>query len=104
MKTFIVSFQYVSAEKHPEYYCTGHGTHPAVPADEVPGRYWTDVVVRHTNHPDAVAQFRGLNELMLRGEYIRAISKTTSAHEDHDDEEQAERDQRVEHREHAAHQ
>lgn len=107
MKTFIVSFQYVSAQKHPEHYCAGHGSHPvrhhpARAASEVPGRDWTDVVVRHTNHADAMAQFHGLNDLMQRGELIRAVLAST--HQNHDDHEEPEPGQRVDHREHASYQ
>jgi hypothetical protein len=104
MKTFIVSFQYVSAGKHPEHYCTGHGSHPTKPASEVPDQDWTQVVVRHTNPHDATAQISGLQRLRVDGEYIRAVNTTTSTHVDHDDEEQPEPSQRVDHREHASYQ
>lgn len=104
-KSFIVSFQYVSALTHPEHYCKAHGSHPAHPVEDVPEEHWTQVAVRHTNHPDSVHQFRGLKALAADGELIRAVTKRRSTDEqDPEDQEQPDQDQAVDGREHAGHQ
>jgi hypothetical protein len=65
---WLVRFEYVNAGCHPEHY---DGAHPAIQTDQVPEGHWIPVVVRHLQHPDAVEQFRGLNELVKQGELIR---------------------------------
>lgn len=103
-KSFIVSFQYVSAQTHPEHYCKAHGTHPAHPVEDVPVEHWTHVAVRHTNHADAVQQFRNLNALAADGELIQAVTMQTSTEQDPVEQVQPQQDQAVDDREHAGHQ
>lgn len=106
MTVFVVRFQYVSAEKHPEHYCRKHGSHPAKLAREVPGRHWTQVEVRHTNREDAEIQYQGLQFLAEEGELIRSVGKWTSSVDGEDlvDDEDAEQREAVDDREHCDHQ
>lgn len=60
-----VSFEHVSAIAHPEYY---YGDHPAVRTEEVPDEHWK---VAERVGDDVGEQYRGLLELMSRGELIR---------------------------------
>lgn len=60
-----VSFEHVSAIAHPEYY---YGNGPAVRPEEVPDEHWT---LTERVGDDVDAQYRGLLELMGRGELIR---------------------------------
>lgn len=75
MKFFMVTFEYVDPNDHPEHYCTFHGSHPAAVVDEIPEDHWRITGVAHTLHADAVGHMRSLNQLARRGELIRNISK-----------------------------
>lgn len=71
---WIVRFQMVTPTDHPEHYCTVHDRrHPRVLPDDVPAGHWRTVTVTHLKHPDAVAQFRGLNALIRRRELVRDV-------------------------------
>lgn len=62
-----VSFEHVSAIRHPEYY---RGDHPCVSADQVPDEHWT----RTEREGDGVRkQYNGLLELIGKGELIRDV-------------------------------
>jgi hypothetical protein len=71
---WIVSFEYVSPERHPEHYCRCSHVHPVARKDTIAAEHWTPVSVTHTNHSDAVAQFRNLKGLQREGHFIRAVS------------------------------
>lgn len=61
-----VSFEHVSAIKHPEYY---RGDAPAVLASEVPDEHWTWT----EREGDVDDQYQGLLELQASGELIRNV-------------------------------
>jgi hypothetical protein len=64
-----VSFEHVSATAHPEYY---HGDHPwwnVTPAS-VPDEHWA---LTERQGDDVDEQYRGLLELIGRGELIRNV-------------------------------
>lgn len=73
MKSWTVSFEYVSASACPEYYCCCPRRHPIVQAVSVPSCDWTPVAVTHTNHPDAVYQVRALRHMERTGLLIRSV-------------------------------
>jgi hypothetical protein len=62
-----VSFEYVSAISHPEYY---RGDNPCVRPEEVPDNHWTKVE-RERSAEGATEQYNGLLELIGSGELIR---------------------------------
>lgn len=62
-----VSYEHVSAIRHPEYY---RGDHPCVSADQVPDEHWT----RTEREGGGVReQYNGLVRLMAAGELIRDV-------------------------------
>lgn len=60
-----VSFEHVSAIAHPEYY---YGDRPAVRPEQVPDEHWH---LTERQGDDVDEQYRGLLQLMGRGELIR---------------------------------
>lgn len=62
-----VSFEQVSAIRHPEYY---RGDHPCVSADQVPDEDWTRTEREGDGARD---QYNGLLRLMAAGELIRDV-------------------------------
>jgi hypothetical protein len=65
---WIVRFEFVSPNTHPEYYLNEA---PRVPVSEVQEADWTAVAVSYAVHPKAVGHLRGLRELERQGELIR---------------------------------
>lgn len=70
-----ISFEHVSAITHPQYYCTAHGSHPAVTADQVPADHWTLTQRTSTRDGggDIWAQYDGLRKLIADGELVRNV-------------------------------
>lgn len=92
---WIVRFEMVSPEEHPEHYFFGRGTRPVVKPDQVPDQHWKLVVVTHWTHPIAVGQLRDLNYRITCGALIRAVrlhrvvdAQIRSRVEDHEDHDQ----------------
>jgi hypothetical protein len=73
MLSWTVTFAYVSPNEHPEHYCRCSRLHPRAKADQIPSAHWTPVQVTHTNHPDAVGQFRNLRMLQGQGHLVRDV-------------------------------
>lgn len=67
---WIVRFEFVSPNTHPEYYLDEA---PLGTVEEVKEFDWTAVATTHATHPNAVEHFRGLKELIRRGELIRNV-------------------------------
>jgi hypothetical protein len=71
---WIVRFEMVTPTDHPEHYRVGRDRqHASVEPRSVPEEHWRAVAVAHLVHPDAVQHFRGLKELVARGELVRAV-------------------------------
>jgi hypothetical protein len=64
-----VSFEHVSAIRHPEYY---HGDYPCPDVDRegIPDEHWTRT---ERQGDDVTQQYEGLLELIGRGELIRNV-------------------------------
>lgn len=70
---WIVRFEMVSPEDHPEHYFFGRGTNPVLNSDQVPVQHWKAVAVSHRQHPKAVEMLRSLNYRIARGALIREV-------------------------------